>query len=101
MLNTATAPIATKIPRFPNHPMINVASGGPTTHATETIALVFTMSAGLAPACRRWAYSSDMPTPAGPPKTTRPITAIGSVVATNNSATKATVSSPQASMGRR
>ena len=80
ILRTATAAIATRIAWLPNQPMIAVASGGPATQATETMARVFTMSDGLAPECRRWAKSSEVPTPAGPPRTTRPITATGSDV---------------------
>ncbi len=81
MLSTATAAMASRIAWSPNQPMINVASGGPATQATETIARVFTMSAVRAPEWRRWANSIELPTPAGPPITTRAIAAIGSVVA--------------------
>src|SRR5215212_4006117 len=70
-LRTATAAMASKMARLPNQPMMKVASGGPATQATETIARVLTMSDGLAPEWRRWAYSIELPTPAGPPMTTR------------------------------
>jgi hypothetical protein len=49
MLSTAIAAIASSTARLPNTPMIKVARGGPATQATETIARVFTTSAGLAP----------------------------------------------------
>ena len=49
MLSTATAAMASRIAWSPNQPMMNVASGGPATQATETIARVFTMSAVRAP----------------------------------------------------
>ena len=46
MMRTATAPIASRMARLPNPPMMRVASGGPAIQATETIARVLTMSAG-------------------------------------------------------
>src|SRR6478609_132801 len=49
MLSTATAAMASRMARLPNQPMINVASGGPATHATDTMARVLTMSVGRAP----------------------------------------------------
>ena len=49
MLSTAIAAMASRIAWSPNQPMMNVASGGPATQATETIARVFTMSAVRAP----------------------------------------------------
>jgi hypothetical protein len=101
MLSTATTAIATRIARFPNQPMIKVASGGPATQATETIARVFTTSDALAPEWRRWAYSNELPTPAGPPRTTRPITATGSDVDSTNKVARANVSNPHANIGRR
>src|SRR6478609_6750610 len=55
MFSTATTATATMIASLPKAPTITVASGGPATHATETTALVFTTSAGLAPECRRYA----------------------------------------------
>jgi hypothetical protein len=81
--------------------MIKVASGGPATQATETIARVLTMSAGRAPEWRRCAYSIELPTPAGPPMTTRAMVAIGSVVATASTMARSSVSAPQASIGPR
>jgi hypothetical protein len=54
MLSTATAAIANRTARLPNVPIMSVASGGPATQATETIARVFTTSDGLAPEYLRW-----------------------------------------------
>src|SRR6478609_5647310 len=54
-LRTATAAIASRMAWLPYQPMMKVASGGPATHATDTIARVLTMSAGRAPEWRRWA----------------------------------------------
>ena len=45
MLRTATAAMASRMARLPNQPMMKVASGGPATQATETMARVLTMSA--------------------------------------------------------
>jgi hypothetical protein len=55
MTRTAMAPMARRMARLPKAPMISVASGGPAIQATETMARVLTMSAGLAPECLRWA----------------------------------------------
>ena len=52
-LSTATAAIASRIARSPNAPMMSVASGGPATHANETIARVLITSDWLAPECLR------------------------------------------------
>jgi hypothetical protein len=78
MVSTAIAPMARRMARLPKAPMISVASGGQAIQATETMARVLTMSAGVAPECRRWANSNVLPTPAGPPTTTRATTATGS-----------------------
>ena len=101
MLRTATAAMASRMARLPNQPMMKVASGGPATQATDTIARVLTMSAGRAPEWRRWAYSIELPTPAGPPITTRAMVAIGSEVARASTTASRRVSAPQTSMGRR
>ena len=101
MLSTATAAIANRTARLPNVPMIKVARGGPATQATETIARVFTTSDGLAPEYLRWAKSSELPTPAGPPSTSRPMTAIGKDVVTYSRTASASVNSPHASNGHR
>ena len=101
MLSTATAAIASRIARLPNDPMMRVANGGPATQAKETIARVLTTSDGVAPEYLRWANSSELPTPAGPPSTSSPMRAIGSDVVSASRRASARVSSPQASMGRR
>ncbi len=80
---------------------MSVASGGPATQAKETIARVFITSAALAPECLSSAYRSVLPTPAGPPSTTRAITATGSDVVIDRTPARATVSTPQISSGRR
>jgi hypothetical protein len=101
ILRTATAARAGRMARLPRVPMIKVARGGPATHATETMARVFTMSAGRAPACLRWAKRSELPTPAGPPRAIRPTTATGSEVVDANSPVRARVRAPHARRGRR
>ena len=101
MLKTETAAMASKMARLPNQPMMKVASGGPATQATDTTALVLTMSEGRAPEWRRRANSSELPTPAGPPITTRAMVATGSVVARASTTASSRVRTPQASIGRR
>lgn len=86
---------------LPSAPMMNVAKGGPATQAKETIARVFMTSAALAPECFRWANRSELPTPAGPPRTIKPTTASGSEVLTAKRADKAKVRMPHANRGRR
>ena len=101
MFSRATAATAMMIAALPKVPMMSVASGGPATHATETSALVFTTLDGLTPECRRKANSRETPTPAGPPNTTSAMTAMGSDDVTPRTTASASVSNPQASMGRR
>ena len=102
MLRTATAAMASRMARLPYRPMMNVASGGPATQAADTIARVLTMSAARAPECRRWAYSIELPTPAGPPITTRAaMVAIGSYVVRARATASRKVSAPQTSIGPR
>jgi len=100
MLRTATAAMAARIDRGPNPPISKVASGGPATQANDTSARVRTTSPGAAPVCFRCANSSELPTPAGPPSSTRPATATGSDVVAASAPARASVSSPQASIGR-
>src|SRR6185436_2579301 len=77
VVRTATAARTARTARGPNPAITTVASGGPATHANETIARVRTTSEAAAPVCLRWANSSELPTPAGPPSATSAHTATG------------------------
>ncbi|GAA2099564.1 hypothetical protein GCM10009841_13600 [Microlunatus panaciterrae] len=101
MLSTATAAMASRMARLPNQPMMKVASGGPPTQATDTMARVLTISAGLAPEWRSWANSMELPTPAGPPIRTSAMVATGRVVVIASTMASTAVSAPQTSIGLR
>jgi hypothetical protein len=100
-LRMATAPIAIRIAALPNHPITAVATGGPATQAKENTARVLTTSRGPAPVCRRCANSSELPTPAGPPRTTSATVAIGRLVANRSATARARVNTAAASEGSR
>ncbi len=88
---TAMTPMARSTEALPNQPISAVATGGPATHANENTARVLITSRGPAPVARRCAKSSELPTPAGAPNTTRATTASGRLVARASAAARATV----------
>lgn len=81
--------------------MMNVAIGGPPTHANEISALVFITSEMPAPARRSSANKRVAPTAPGPPKIASATTATGSAVTRARTTPRATVKIALISMGRR
>src|SRR5690625_525874 len=101
MLSRAIIAIVPSTARSPKAPMMKVAIGGPATQATEKMARVLMIWPLVAPAWRRWANSSVLPTPAGPPSTTSAAMASGREVTRASTAARTTVSTALTIIGRR
>ena len=98
-LTTATIAIRMNAARGPKRSMTKVASGGPPTHANETVARACMMRSLVSPECRMSANSMTKPMPAGAPKETRAAVATQSDEVAANEPTSANVSTAAITRG--